>query len=94
MDIAILKDDLCINTAVFDDINTAYDFLHGDVWPDADNVEELPDGFGIGDSFIDGVWEKAPQPEPPEPPVEPVDDLSPEEKGFLRGMFDAANKAE
>lgn len=42
------------------------------VWPGADMVLELPDGYGIGDSYdaATGEWTKAPAPEP-EPPVDP-----------------------
>ena len=73
MNIAILKNNEVVNVTLFSNIETAQYFLAGGVWTDigADSVEELPDGFGIGDSYKNGVWEKAPAPEPPEPPTEP-----------------------
>jgi len=66
MIIAVIKETAVINTAVFDDIETAQEFLHGGVFGGADDIQELPDGFGIGDFYIGGEWEKAPN--PPEPP--------------------------
>lgn len=33
---------------------------------------ELPDGYGIGDTYTDGVWS---HPEPPEPEPTAADDL-------------------
>ena len=71
MKIAIIKNQKCINVALFDDLKTAQDFLTQGVW-EADSVTELPEGFGIGD-FYDGEWTKAPQPEP-EPPLPPAPD--------------------
>lgn len=66
MNIAVLQRGLCIDAAVFDDLETAQEFLDMGVWPDADEVEELPDGYGIGDTY-DGEWHKQKLPEPPEP---------------------------
>ena len=50
MNIAIIKDGKCVNIALFDSLATAQSFLTAGVWPDADAVVELPDGYGIGDS--------------------------------------------
>jgi hypothetical protein len=73
MNIGIIKDTLCIDAAVFETIETAQRFLADGVWTDADDVRELPEGYGIGDSFIDGAWVKAPEPEPgPEPSPEEI----------------------
>ena len=63
MSIAVIKDTVCIDAAVFDNIATAQEFLKANVW-EADSVVELPDGYGIGDSYVGGEWVKAPQPEP------------------------------
>ena len=62
MNIAIISENTVVNTAVFDDIETAQEFLGMDVWADikADSVVELEDGYGIGDSYDNGIWEKAP----------------------------------
>ena len=77
MNIAIIKDGVCIDMCVFEAIQTAQEFLQGDVWPGASHALEAPDGYGIGDSYADGAWTKAPskQPEPVEP-VEPAPTLS------------------
>jgi len=79
MIVAVIKDNVCVNTVVFEDLKTAQEFLDGGVWPEADSVEELPDGYGIGDKIIDGEWVKdeleiiEPEPEPePEPNLEPT----------------------
>ena len=72
MNIAIIKDRTCINIALFDSLATAQSFLTAGVY-DADTVVELPDGYGIGDSYDGSAWTKAPAPEPePEPEPEPT----------------------
>jgi len=63
MDVGVLKTGLCVDAAVFNDLTAAQQFLAGGVWPEADDVQELPCGYGIGDSFTDGAWVKAEQPE-------------------------------
>ena len=76
MNIAIIKDGKCVNIALFDSLATAQSFLAAGVY-DADAVVELPDGYGIGDSYDGEKWTKAPQPEPeptPEPEQEPTTD--------------------
>lgn len=78
MNIAILKDKNVTNTVVFDNFETAQEFFNNGVWPDTDDIMELPEGYGIGDSYIDGEWIKAPQPELPEPEPEP--ELEPTEE--------------
>ena len=76
MNIAVIKDGVCVNVCVFQDLKTAQSFLKANVWPGASEVLEAPDGYGIGDSYADGAWTKAPseQPEPVEP-VEPTPTL-------------------
>lgn len=81
MNIAIIKDMTCIDIAVFDDIETAQQFLDDGVWPEADSIAELPDGYGIGDSYDGYVWTEKPEPEPdPGPDTDPepeeTDDLT------------------
>jgi len=83
MNIAIIKENEVINAAVFDDIETARQFHEMGVWAEsaADGVAELPDGFGIGDSYLGGEWVKKPQPEIDEPQEpETVPEPSLEEK--------------
>lgn len=77
MNIAVIKDGVCVNVCVFQDLKTAQSFLKANVWPGASEVLETPDGYGIGDSYADGAWTKAPseRPEPVEP-VEPEPTLS------------------
>ena len=58
MNIAIIKDNVVINAVVFDDIETARQFFDDGVFPEADDISELPDGYGIGDSCINGGWVK------------------------------------
>lgn len=45
---AIIENEICVNIVVSD---AAFAAQMGFV--------ELPDEFGIGDRFLDGVWEKA-----------------------------------
>ena len=65
MNIAIIKDGTCINIALFDSLATAQSFLTAGVF-EADSVVELPDGYGIGDSYDGETWTKAPETEPDE----------------------------
>ena len=72
MNVAIISGGKVTDACVFDDLATAQDFLGMGVWPGAEIVLELPDGYGIGDSYdaATGEWTKAPAPEP-ESPVDP-----------------------
>ena len=65
---AQIENGICVNVIAFDDSATAADYeLFGAV--------ELPEGYGIGDSYNGSEWTKAPQPEPtPEPAQEPTTD--------------------
>jgi|GEM_PF-5968495 len=62
MDIAIIKNSICMDTAVFDDLKSARQFLGNNVWPEADTVTELPTGYGIGDSFDGETWRTVARP--------------------------------
>jgi len=62
MDYAFIKDNVCINVAVFDSHDNAIDFKQ---YTDCDDVVELQEGFGIRDKYEDGVWVKT-------MPVEPI----------------------
>lgn len=67
MTIAFIINNSCVNIAVFDiqDIhNIDKAFKEG-----FDELVECPEGFGIGDNFIDGVWSKK-KPTPTEPTFE------------------------
>lgn len=79
MNIAIIKDNLCVNIALFDSLETAQSFLTAGVY-DADAVVELPDGYGIGDSYDGSAWTKAPEPEPEEPEPGPESGATLEER--------------
>ena len=59
MNIAVLKNNVVIDVATFEDddgYEQAQSFLSDDMWPDADSVVELEDGFGIGDTFDGETW--------------------------------------
>ena len=57
MTIAIIKNGICKDVAVFGSVEIAESFLQRGMW-DADSVVELPDGYGIGDSFDGEAWVK------------------------------------
>ena len=61
MKYAIVENGVCINV-----IMAKADFAT------AIGAVELPDGYGIGDTYIDGEWS---HPEPPEPEPTAADDL-------------------
>ena len=86
VDVAIIKNSVVMSTSVYKDLEEARQLLAAGAW-DADDVCELPEGYGIGDIYKDGIWEKAPQPEQPE---KPVPGLSDGEIGFVRGMLSSA----
>lgn len=69
MNIAIISNGKAVNAAIFADLQTAQSFFASGVWPEADAVIELPEGYGIGDSYDaqTGKWTKAPTQEEPEP---------------------------
>ena len=67
MNIAVIKDGVCVNVCVFQDLKTAQSFLKANVWQGASEVLEAPDGYGIGDSYADGVWTKVPSEDVDEP---------------------------
>lgn len=51
---AFIKDDVCVNTGVFEETPTdRFVELCG-----ADLVIECPDGYGIGDCYVEGKWQK------------------------------------
>ena len=53
-----------MNVCVFQDLKTAQSFLKANVWSGASEVLEAPDGYGIGDSYANGAWTKAPSEQP------------------------------
>ena len=78
MTIAILSNQTVIDAAIFNDLETAQSFLASGVWPEADAVLELPEDYGIGDTY-DGEWhhqtvtpEPEPEPEPETPAIERI----------------------
>lgn len=60
MNYAFIKDDVCFNIAVFEDLEQARAFQEV-MQRDGllDKVVELPIGFGVGDKYLDGIWSKA-----------------------------------
>ncbi|MDR1101687.1 MAG: hypothetical protein LBL34_04975 [Clostridiales bacterium] len=71
MNIAVIKDNICVNTLAFDDLATAQSFLENGAI-DGDSVLELPEGYGIGDMYTEGEWAKAPVDEPQETPEQEI----------------------
>lgn len=64
MTIAVIKDGICIDVCLFEDLTIAKNFLAIGVWPGATAVLELPDGHGVGSSYDGEKWTK-PEPETP-----------------------------
>lgn len=58
MTIAVIKDTVCSDVCEFADLDTAKAFLNAGAWQGATAVIELTAGFGIGDTYTDGVWTK------------------------------------
>ena len=56
--LAILREGEVIDVAEFQDMNTAEKFLQEGVWPQADAVAILPEGFGLLDAYDKGEWSK------------------------------------
>jgi rubrerythrin len=54
MQVAIIKNGLCDNVAVFNSLEDAFDLL-GNLY---DDLIELPEGGKIGDEYINGEWIK------------------------------------
>ena len=65
MDIAIIKDGVCIDVIVGEAAVVQKMFIDG-MW-DADIITVLPDGYGVGDLFDGETWSH-PWDEPPEQP--------------------------
>ena len=57
--IGIIKNTMCTNVCVFDDLAIAKEFLSNGVLGDADTVVVLPESYGIGDSYKNGLWTRA-----------------------------------
>lgn len=59
MEIGFIRNNICFNVAVFDDIRIMQEF-EKQLKKDGivDNLVEIPEGFGIGDKYEDGVWSK------------------------------------
>jgi len=90
MNVAVIKDKTVINVVVFDDFETAIELFDNDAFPNADSIAILESGYGIGDRYADGVWEKAPAQEPPEYPELPTtggEQLTAPEVEFVKGLY-------
>ena len=57
--VGILRAGRCVDIAMFQTLTTAEEFLANGVWPEADDIAELPDDHGIGDAFDGKIWGKA-----------------------------------
>lgn len=56
--IGIMQDGLCIDAAVFPSLKEAKAFFDQGLWPQADGVLKLPEGYGIGDRYVGKKWVK------------------------------------
>ncbi|MCL2843598.1 MAG: hypothetical protein FWE28_09140 [Oscillospiraceae bacterium] len=56
VNVGVLQAGVCVDAAVFRDAETAEACLEDGVWPEADAVVVLPEGYGIGDSFDGETW--------------------------------------
>ena len=56
--IGVMRAGVCMDVAVFLNLDAAEEFLALGVWPRADAVAEMPEQFVIGDAFDGQVWEK------------------------------------
>lgn len=68
MDYAFIKDNICINVAVFDSHDDAMSFKQ---FVDCDDIIPAEEGFGVGDKYEDGIWTKT-------MPVEPIKEATTE----------------
>ena len=98
MNVAIIKGGTVVNAAVFDSFDDAQAFFYAGVWPDAEAIVELPDGYGIGDSYDaqTGEWTQAPvpeEPEEPEPTLEERLEATEEENRQLKAQVKAQSQS-
>ena len=82
MNIAVIKIGECVDNVAFETIETAQEFLAAGVWPGADAVTPLPEGYGIGDFYDGSTWTKQERPEP-----EPVPEI-PDYMAFVAGLME------
>lgn len=91
MTIAVITNTICTDVCEFADLKTALSFFAANVWTNATEVVELPEGYGIGDTLTDGVWTH-------KTVVEPTTDAEPDriaaledENKSLTAKMNAAN---
>ncbi|MDW5300763.1 MAG: hypothetical protein SA378_11615 [Sedimentibacter sp.] len=61
MTIAFIKNNICVNIVVFKDDTELNDFKVNYMTQSLiEDAIVLPEGFGIGDYYINGIWTKAP----------------------------------
>jgi len=56
--IGVLQGEVCTDVAVFQNLETAEQFLGDGIWPEADGVAVLSEGYGIGDCYDGENWAK------------------------------------
>ena len=93
MTIAVIKDTVCIDICEFTDLDTANAFLKAGAWAGATAVIEPPEGYGIGDTYSDGVWQKCEE-EAQEEPVDKLTELEAENKTLTAKLTAASNQIE
>lgn len=62
MNVGIIKEGVCINTALFGNMAAAQEFFSAGAFGGADGIAEVPDGYGIGDIYSGGIWERTLRP--------------------------------
>ena len=61
--IAVMQDGVCKNIVLFKDLQAAKAFLEEGAWEDADDVQKIPDEYGIGDRKEGRTWVRVTSPD-------------------------------
>jgi|GEM_PF-4723518 len=88
---AFIKDGQCVNIADFESHGALQELREAFLADSgADDLLELPPGFGVGDYYDGAAWSLANPPVPPEELPEAPKYLQHEKDQFLEGMMEGA----